>query len=648
LKPYTVKKAILIGTTNLCIECGNHLITLQWNIVGVISNDVAVINWAKSKKITIFEALDNIMFETHSCCLFSIINLSIIKINTLNFYLAINYHDSPLPRYAGVNSTSWAILNQEKFHGITWHKIAEGIDTGEILIQEQIPILSNETAISLNLKCSECAYYSFIKLLRLIESNQLNPIAQNLNLRTYLGLKYLPDNYGIIKKGDSIENIERMARALYFSSEYDNSIASLKCFVQNTPYIIEFLSLAAGGSIDDVDNKLIRNIYGDKLNINICLDEIDPVILNEEELAILSMAKSKELRFKSHFIQQISQLDHHSHLLSVNLINQQSIQYINFSITDYLPAHKNVCAFCYTLIQLVLAKLAIDPFFITIYGSAHSSSQYINQLTYQLNIIEINSDLLTNTWDELIAMNEVNSTQLEFLTRDFLFRFNLNLNSDFAIILDSEINFDRLNHGVMFILSSSGICIKFSRENKNIIDKINYCFNVVLDKLRSNQIQGAPLQHIALVSSTDFKRIVYDWNNTWGKVNNETIQGLFESQVLKTPHSIALVHKGTKMSFSELNTRVNQYANYLIKTFCILKNDLIVICLNRNIDMVVAMLAVIKAGGAYVPIDPGFPQDRITYILLDTKSKLVITSEMYSSKFYNLLLSNKKLDQNYI
>jgi len=256
--------------------------------------------------------------------------------------------------------------------------------------------------------------------------------------------------------------------------------------------------------------------------------------------------------------------------------------------------------------------------------------------------------LLTNTWDELIAMNEVNSTQLEFLTRDFLFRFNLNLNSDFAIILDSEINFDRLNHGVMFILSSSGICIKFSRENKNIIDKINYCFNVVLDKLRSNQIQGAPLQHIALVSSTDFKRIVYDWNNTWGKVNNETIQGLFESQVLKTPHSIALVHKGTKMSFSELNTRVNQYANYLIKTFCILKNDLIVICLNRNIDMVVAMLAVIKAGGAYVPIDPGFPQDRITYILLDTKSKLVITSEMYSSKFYNLLLSNKKLDQNYI
>ena len=61
------KNALLIGTTNLCIECGNHLISLQWNIVGVITNDVAVINWAKSKKITTLESLANITFETQSC-----------------------------------------------------------------------------------------------------------------------------------------------------------------------------------------------------------------------------------------------------------------------------------------------------------------------------------------------------------------------------------------------------------------------------------------------------------------------------------------------------------------------------------------------------------------------------------------------------
>ena len=642
------KNALLIGTTNLCIECGNHLISLQWNIVGVITNDVAVINWAKSKKITILESLANITFETQSCCLFSIINLSIIKISTLNFYLAINYHDSPLPRYAGVNSTTWAILNREKFHGITWHKIADGIDTGEILIQEQIPILPNETAISLNLKCSECAYYSFIKLIGLIESNQLHPVVQNLSLRTYLGLKYLPDNYGVIKNGDSIENMERMARALYFSTEYDNSVASLKCFVQNTPYILEFRSIAGSGSIDDVANTVFRNIYGDELNINISLDEIDAVILNEEELAILSRAKSNELRLKQHFIQQTSLLDHDSHLLSVNLINQQSIQYVNFSIADYLPAQKNTRAFCYTMIQFVLAKLAMNPFFVTTYGSSSSTSHYIKQLTCQLNIVAITSDLLVNTWDELFEMNVINSTQTHFLTKDFMFRFNLNLNSDIAIIQDGELTYDRLNHGVMFILSSSGICVKYAAENKNIVEKFIYCFNVVLDKLRNNQIQGIPLQRNALVSSTDYSRIVYDWNNTWSNITDETIQNLFESQVLKTPHNIALVHHGTKISFSALNAKVNQYANYLKTTFSILNNDLIVICLNRSIDMVVAMLAVIKAGGAYVPIDPDFPLDRMTYILLDANSKLVITSEIYSSKFYNLLLVSKKLNQNLI
>jgi len=641
-----MKNALLIGTTNLCIECGNHLIGLEWNIVGVITNDVAVINWAKSKKITILESLDNIAFETQSCCLFSIINLSIIKINTLDFYLAINYHDSPLPRYAGVNSTTWAILNQEKFHGITWHKIAEGIDTGEVLIQEQIPILPNETAISLNLKCSEGAYYSFIKLINLIESNQLNPIAQNLSLRTYLGLSYLPDNYGIIQNGDSLENIERMARALYFSAEYDNSVASLKCFVQNTPYIIEFRSLAGSGRIDDVANKLIRNIYGDELDITICLDEIGSVILNEEELAICSKLKRNELRLKDYFIQQISQLDHHSNLLSVNLINPQNTQYINFSLADYLPAHENMCAFCYTMIQFVLAKLAMNPFFITSYGSSNSTSQSIQQLTYQLSILAITPDLLVNTWDELFAINVINSTQTKFVAKDFIFRFNLNLNSDIVIIQDSELNYGRLNHGLMFILSSSGIGIKYAADNKNIIEKFNYCFNVVLDKLRNQQIQGIPLQDNYLISSTDYQRIVYDWNNNWSTVNHETIQALFESQVIKTPHNIALVHQGTKISFVELNAKINQYANYLKTTFDISNNDLIVICLNRSIDMVVAMLAVIKAGGAYVPIDPNFPPDRMTYILLDTKSKVVITSEIYSSKFYNLLGANNQVNQN--
>ncbi|WP_426741257.1 formyltransferase family protein, partial [Pseudomonas aeruginosa] len=67
--------------------------------------------------------------------LFSIVNSEIIpqKILRLPRYYAINYHNSPLPKYAGLYATSWAILNGETQHGISWHIMNEVIDAGDIL-----------------------------------------------------------------------------------------------------------------------------------------------------------------------------------------------------------------------------------------------------------------------------------------------------------------------------------------------------------------------------------------------------------------------------------------------------------------------------------------------------------------------------------
>ncbi len=55
----------------------------------------------------------------------------------------------------GMHATSWAILNQEKEHGITWHIATEKIDSGDILKQVSLSVSENETALSLNLKCFE-------------------------------------------------------------------------------------------------------------------------------------------------------------------------------------------------------------------------------------------------------------------------------------------------------------------------------------------------------------------------------------------------------------------------------------------------------------------------------------------------------------
>ena len=100
---------------------------------------------------------------------------------------------------------------------------------------------------------------------------------------------------------------------------------------------------------------------------------------------------------------------------------------------------------------------------------------------------------------------------------------------------------------------------------------------------------------------------------------DKSILDLFEDQVLKTPTATAVVFEGEELSYSELNARANQLANYL-RIKGVKEDTLVPVCIERSLDMLVGILGILKAGGAYVPIDTDFPAERIAYMLEDTKS----------------------------
>jgi methionyl-tRNA formyltransferase len=75
--------------------------------------------------------------------------------------LAVNYHDSLLPDYAGLHATTWAILDGATTHGITFHEMAAELDAGAILIQRAVPVAPDERAFSLNAKCFEAGIEGF-------------------------------------------------------------------------------------------------------------------------------------------------------------------------------------------------------------------------------------------------------------------------------------------------------------------------------------------------------------------------------------------------------------------------------------------------------------------------------------------------------
>ncbi|MEO7535571.1 MAG: non-ribosomal peptide synthase/polyketide synthase, partial [Ferruginibacter sp.] len=113
--------------------------------------------------------------------------------------------------------------------------------------------------------------------------------------------------------------------------------------------------------------------------------------------------------------------------------------------------------------------------------------------------------------------------------------------------------------------------------------------------------------------------------------NNKSVIDLFEAQVSLHPDSVALVFGQQQLTYKELNERSNQLAHF-IKGKGVKPETLVPVCIERSIDLVVSLIAILKAGAAYVPIDPGYPQERISYMLEDTAAKIVISSSQSSHK----------------
>jgi methionyl-tRNA formyltransferase len=126
---------------------------------------------------------------------------------------AYNLHPALLPRYAGLNSVSWAILHGEKEHGVTVHKMEPGIDTGAIVYQENFPVGDDDTALAVSFKCTQIGVALIFKLLETVSTapDALPLIPQDLSRREYFG-KEIPDD-GYLCWKDSAARIVNVVRA---------------------------------------------------------------------------------------------------------------------------------------------------------------------------------------------------------------------------------------------------------------------------------------------------------------------------------------------------------------------------------------------------------------------------------------------------
>jgi amino acid adenylation domain-containing protein len=130
------------------------------------------------------------------------------------------------------------------------------------------------------------------------------------------------------------------------------------------------------------------------------------------------------------------------------------------------------------------------------------------------------------------------------------------------------------------------------------------------------------LSAVPALTATEYQ----EWNNTSTDYPREKcIHQLFEEQVERTPHNLAVVFHDQQLTYQELNDRSNQLAHYL-QSLGIKPNSLVGISIERSVEMVVGLLGILKAGATYVPLDPAYPPERVSYILKDSGAELLVTS----------------------
>jgi amino acid adenylation domain-containing protein len=156
--------------------------------------------------------------------------------------------------------------------------------------------------------------------------------------------------------------------------------------------------------------------------------------------------------------------------------------------------------------------------------------------------------------------------------------------------------------------------------------------------------EGQPVDRLALLPAAERRRVVEGWNATAAAYPSEAcVHELFQAQAERTPGAVAAVFDAEQLTYGELNARANRLAHHL-RGLGVGPDVRVGLCVERSLEMVVGVLAILKSGGAYVPLDPEHPEERLRYVLEDSAPAVLLTQSSLAGRFAGLDVSLVALD----
>jgi amino acid adenylation domain-containing protein len=642
-----------------------------------VSDDRAIAKWARAARIDCFAPDENLTeklggFEFDY--LFSIVNNLILsnEILCLPRVEAINYHDAPLPRYAGTHATSWAILNGEKTHGVTWHTIAATVDAGDILKQKSIEIAPHETALTLNTKCFEAAVQTFAELAGELAAGSVSRQPQNLAERTFFPRFKRPANGGVINWKETTENISRLVRALDFGA-HPNPLGTAKIFLKNEFFIVrevetralkskvspgtvtrlgdDFLGVAAADG--EVVLRRIYRLSGERVSI----DE-----LKREEMEVREFSRLPNLSPK--MARQIENINAAACRMEkfwtaklkalkpapVPFAEQKNIGEKPRRKTRKLMLPENFSRFlekqnCASKSDLILAafgallaRLNGQDSFDVGFAGRRSMTELCGienlfaarlPLRFEVDCRKTFGEQVLKTRMQIEEIEKRSTYALDLPARFPALGKISPLPFCFQVAENLPVPEDSKGADLNIIAADGEPALLLIYDDRKFSDpsikSLVKTFEVFLDGLAA--APDTPISDIPLVSEREKRKIIGEWNdNRRDYAKDICIHQLFERAARQTPDATALYWNDERISYRQLNEKANRIAHYLQK-LGVRTETLVGAALERSPEMIAAILGILKAGGAYLPLDPHYPRERIKLMLEDSDAPFLLTTE---------------------
>jgi len=191
---------------------------------------------------------------------------------------------------------------------------------------------------------------------------------------------------------------------------------------------------------------------------------------------------------------------------------------------------------------------------------------------------------------------------------------------------------------VLGVYAGSGIILNLEYDrrifDRSMMERMLGHLRTLLESMANDDNQR--VKDVEMLTADERRQLLAAWNDTRSEYSRDRcIHQLFESQAEQTPEAIALISANDSLSYEELNRRSNQLAHYLLE-LGIKAEERVGICVERSIEMIVGIMAVLKAGAAYVPLDPDYPSERLKFISDDARLSLVLTQQRLSPQVANL------------